>query len=107
MNWQSQLTQLILSYYRENMDEFRQVKLLQQCKLSRRWRSLRIECPTLSAALALREAGDLLREPIAQLRLARQIRLIVHGDLVANIPVQSTKSSQGSFPSGSDADLLL
>jgi hypothetical protein len=108
MNWQSQLTQLILNYYRENTEELQRLSILQECKLSRRWRSLRIECHTAANALALRELSDLIREPIAQLRIARQIRFLVRGELMATVPVQGPSSVIPPLDSrGNDADLLL
>ena len=108
MNWQSQLTQLILNYYRENTAELEQLNILRQCKLTRRWRSLRIECHTASTALALRDLSELIREPIAQLRIARHIKFLVKGDLVATVPVQSCKPLMPPLDArGNDADLLL
>jgi hypothetical protein len=107
MNWQSQLTQLIFDYYRENLNELQKLNLLQHCKVSRRWRSLRIECHKLETALALREVGDLLRQPVSQMRLARNIRLLVNGELMAMIPVYpSDVSADVSDRTGDDADLL-
>jgi hypothetical protein len=107
MNWQSQLTQLIFDYYRENLGERQKLDILQHCRLSRRWRSLRIECQKLETALALREVGDLLRQPVAQLRLARNVRLFVNGQLMAVIPVYPSGVSPNlSDRAGDDADLL-
>lgn len=107
MNWQSQLTQLIFDFYRENLTELQKLRRLRECKVSRRWRSLRIECHSSETALALREVGDLLRQPVSQLRLARTIRLLVKGQLVAMIPVHPTDVSPDlSHRPSDDADLL-
>ena len=88
MNWYSQLTRLILDFYRENPSELRQLNLLYSCKLSRWWGVLRIHCRDIKSAEALVESGHLLREPIAQLRLAHQIKILVKGDVIATLQVQ-------------------
>ena len=88
MNWYSQLTRLILDFYRENPVELKQLSLLYSCKLSRWWGVLRIHCRDMQTAEALVARGALIREPIAQLRLAHQIKILVKGDLVATLLVQ-------------------
>jgi hypothetical protein len=70
-----QLTHLIFNYYRENPRELRALQPLLLCKLSRRWGTFIITCPTLDAYMALLHVQDILREPLAQLRLAKKVRL--------------------------------
>ena len=88
MNWYSQLTRLILDFYRENPVELKQLSILYSCKLSRWWGVLRIHCRDVSAAESIIATAALIREPIAQLRLAHQIKVLVKGDLIATLPVQ-------------------
>jgi hypothetical protein len=89
MNWYSQLTQLLLDYYREDPTELRQLGALQSCKLSRRWGTLHVNCRDRQVADSLVAAGHLLKEPVAQLRLAQQIRILFKGTLVSALPVNS------------------
>lgn len=105
MQWKSQLSYLILSFYREDPEQLRQIQCLSKCKLSRRWGTLRINCGTEEEAQALTQASALLAQPVALLRLARQIKILLQGVPVAAIDVQSCH-----FPyqqQGDDADLLL
>ena len=88
MNWYSQLTRLILDFYREDPSELNRLSILYSCKLSRWWGVLRIHCRDLNTAEALIAAGGLLKEPIAQLRLAHQIKILVQGDLIATLALQ-------------------
>jgi hypothetical protein len=91
MNWYLQLTQLILSFYREDPTQLQQVQLLKLCKLSRRWGVVRIDCRDAQIATAITESIALVREPIAQLRLAQQINILVKGSLVKSLPVHPFK----------------
>ncbi|GAB4375437.1 MAG: hypothetical protein Kow00121_21190 [Elainellaceae cyanobacterium] len=91
MNWYSQLTQLILSFYREDQTQLESLVALQHCKLSRRWGVLRINCESHETAKALMEAIDLLREPVRELRLAQQIKILVSGKSVQAFPIASSK----------------
>ncbi|MGF1497181.1 MAG: hypothetical protein ACFB8W_10210 [Elainellaceae cyanobacterium] len=95
MNWYSQLTRLILDFYREDPVELSQLKALQTCKLTRWWGVLRVHCRDLETAEAIARVGNLLQAPIAELRLAQQIKILVNGDLVTALSVQS-------FPANSD-----
>lgn len=89
MNWYSQLTRLILDFYREDPCSLKQLSILYACKLSRWWGVLRIHCRDMQTAESIIESGSLIREPIAQLRLAHQIKILVKGDLIATLTVQS------------------
>jgi hypothetical protein len=91
MNWYSQLTQLILDFYREDLPELRQLDALHACHISRRWGVLRVNCRSQEAASAVTAASDILKEPVAQLRLAQQIKILLNGALVAALPVSSPK----------------
>ncbi len=88
MNWYSQLTRLILDFYREDPAELRQLKVLQSCRLTRWWGTLRIHCPNSDVAYAIAELSGLLCEPISQLRLAQEIKLVVNGSVVTTLSVQ-------------------
>lgn len=88
MNWYSQLTRLILDFYREDPAELHQLKVLQSCRLSRWWGVIRIHCPNSDVAYSIVERAALLCEPINQLHLAQDVRLIVNGSVVTNLSVQ-------------------
>lgn len=92
MNWYSQLTRLILDFYREDLPQRQQLHPLWNCTLSRRWGTLRIKCRDQETANALVEAGALLKAPIAQLRIAQQIHILMKGHLVATLPIHPSKS---------------
>lgn len=91
MNWNSQLTKLIFDFYRENPEEASQIQGLKRCKLSRRWGVLRIQCHNPAIAQSLAAASDILLEPVAQLRLAKEVRLISDRLLIAALPVNTPK----------------
>ena len=91
MNWYSQLTQLILSFYREDPTQLQQLYPLRHCKLSRRWGVFQVQCTDSQTATAIIHAADLLKEPIAALRLAQQIKIMVKGTVVKTLPVSPSK----------------
>jgi hypothetical protein len=91
MNWYSQLTQLILSFYREDPIELQRLSVLRNCKVTRRWGALRIDCRDRATAKTIVEVGHLLQEPIAQMRLAQDIKVMVRGELIETLPVPSPK----------------
>lgn len=82
MNFSHQLIQLILDFYRENPDQYRTIATLRHCHLSRQWGTLRIQCGDPMIARALTNAIDTLQEPIAQLRLARRLKILANGGFV-------------------------
>ncbi|WP_416674482.1 hypothetical protein [Egbenema bharatensis] len=98
MNWYSQLSQLILSFYREDQPLRQKVEVLQDCKVSRRWGTLRINCKDPQAVETVLEAIDLIREPIAQLRLAHQIKILLQGNVVTTLPIQTSKPKTQNMP---------
>lgn len=86
-NWYSQLTQLIFSFYRENQPQLEQIQFLRTCKLSRRWGIFQVRCSDRETAEQLIGRIDLLRAPIAQLRLAQQIKVMVNRKVITILPV--------------------
>lgn len=103
MNWYSQLTRLILNFYREDPAELQQLKVLQSCRLSRWWGTLRVNCPSAEVAYSIAEASTILCEPISQLRLAQEIKLIVNGAVVTTLSVQKPSCK----PNRRSSDRLL
>jgi hypothetical protein len=79
MNFSKQLTSLILGFYREDPDQYRAIATLQSCQLSRRWGTLRINCADARTAEDLVRGIGFIREPVAKLRLARRLKIVVHG----------------------------
>ncbi|MBF2077226.1 MAG: hypothetical protein IGR76_01565 [Synechococcales cyanobacterium T60_A2020_003] len=105
MQWKSQLSKLILSFYREDPDQLHKIQCLSNCKLFRRWRVLRIHCYTEEDANALTQASAILSQPVALLKLARHIKIFLDGEPVAAIDIQSYRLP--AQHQGDDADLLL
>ncbi|MAS27300.1 MULTISPECIES: hypothetical protein [unclassified Synechococcus] len=81
------LQRLVWSFYREEPQLEAQLEPLRDCKLSRSWGSIRVECvdarhlEEVSALLAL------LRRPLAAMGLGRQIVLKVPGSLQRTYPM--------------------
>jgi hypothetical protein len=73
-----QLTHLIFTYYRENPEERKALQPLLHCKLSRRWGTFIITCPTLDIFMEISGVQNILREPLIQLRLAKKVRIGIH-----------------------------
>jgi hypothetical protein len=89
-----QLTHLIFTYYRENPEELRALQPLLRCKLSRRWGTFIITCPTLDIFMAVSGVQDILREPLVQLRLAKKVRLgINHSSKVEAFSIAPVKGT--------------
>lgn len=97
MNRYSQLTRLVFDFYRENPKELRALRGLASSKVSRWWGVFRINCHDSQAASDLIDAIDLLREPITQLRLAQQVKVMVHGKSIATFPVQVMSLPKNTF----------
>ena len=87
MNRPSQLAKLILDFYRENPIERQQLKLLESSQVFRWWGVLYIRCLDQDQAMAALEGRKWLEEPILQLRLARQIKILVGRQLFAVFPI--------------------
>ncbi|MCD8485962.1 hypothetical protein QPK87_12015 [Kamptonema cortianum] len=92
MNRPSQLTQLIWDFYRENQSELKQLKLLAKCKVFRRWGIFYIRCFEPEVASRMIRAIAILEEPIAKLRLAHKIKILVDHQTVAVFQVKSDKT---------------
>ncbi|NJN31129.1 MAG: hypothetical protein HC824_12370 [Synechococcales cyanobacterium RM1_1_8] len=89
MNFSNQLVRLILDFYREDPEEYRAIALLQNCRLSRRWGTLRIACNDVRTAEDLIRAIDCIREPVAKLRLAKRLKVFVDGAFTKVFPVSA------------------
>lgn len=91
----SQLTRLIWNYYRESNTESQQLKILENCKVNRRWGDFRVHCPNPETADAIAALMPLLELPILKLRLAKRIKVLVQGDLfhVATVGCQHLNPS--------------
>ncbi len=85
----SKLGPLIFSYYREEPTLLAYLEPLCNCRLSRAWFTLRIDCPDPATLRHLVSEIHLLREPVALLRLARRIRLRAPGQAAQWFPVRS------------------
>jgi hypothetical protein len=89
MNFSNQLVRLILDFYREDPEEYRAIAILQNCRLSRRWGTLRIVCDDARTAEALVRAIDFIREPVAKLRLAKRLKILTDGVFTQVFPVET------------------
>lgn len=101
MSRSEQLQHLILSYYREDPDIAASLAILRHCHLSRFWFVLRIDCPSASLADRLAAALPDLRAPVAELKLARHIKLRSPGQRAQLFPVQVPQLGSSSLR-GSD-----
>ena len=86
-----QLAQLILDFYREEPKELRKLQPLRNCKVFRRWGVLYIRCRNQDVAAAIIDAGSLISEPVARLRLAKKITVLNNNTSVAAFPVDFSK----------------
>lgn len=97
MNFSAQLARLILDFYREDPGPYGTVLPLVSCEISRRWGTLRINCGDSQTAEHLIQAIDSLREPIAQLRLARRLQIRVKGGTAQIFPVNPPAKPWGKM----------
>jgi hypothetical protein len=89
-----QLTHLIFNYYRENPEELKVLQSLSLCKLSRRWGTFIIACPTPEVFMEISGVQHILREPLVQLRLARKVRLSIDNrSKVETFPIGPVKGT--------------
>lgn len=91
MKWYGQLTRLILDYYREDRPQLEKIQALRKCRVFRRWGVLRIDCRDRQTAELLTAAASIIKEPIAQLRIAHQINILFRGGLVFSLPVDDSR----------------
>lgn len=91
MNRICQLAQLILDFYREEPQQLRQLELLRDCQVFRRWGVLYIRCPNQKTAGAIVDAGLAITEPVVRLRLAKKITILNNNISFAVFPVDYSK----------------
>ncbi len=89
MNFSKQLITLILGFYREDPEQYRAILTLQHCHLSRRWGTLCINCTDARTAEDLIRGIEFIREPVAKLRLARRLKILVNGAYSRIFPVNA------------------
>lgn len=77
-----------MSYYREDPDLVANLAILRHCQISRFWFVLRIDCPNSDIADRLAAGLSQLRAPVAELKLARHIKLRSPGQRSQLFPVQ-------------------
>jgi len=82
----SQLTHLIWDFYREDWEDLKQLRVLGDCRLCRRWGVFRIECPNNRTAEAVASTLDLIEAPVKQLRLAKRIKIFANKELFVTYP---------------------
>ena len=73
------LLSAVLSFYREEPQELLALEPLQDCRFSRGWSSLRIDCCDQVHLEEVSSLVDLVRIPLAALQLVRTIRLTAPG----------------------------
>ncbi len=89
----SQLTKVILDFYREETKQLQKLQPLLGCQVFRRWGTLYIRCSSQDAVMALLDECLAIAEPVAQLRLARKINLLHHNISVTSFLVQPRQLS--------------
>lgn len=87
MNFNSQLARLILDYHREEPDILERLSALLNCRVQRRWRTIYIHCANCAIADNLVDEHALIAEPLAQLRMAQTLCILVRGRTQARLPV--------------------
>ena len=81
------LQQLVWSFYREEPELEAQLEPLRDCRMSRSWGSIRVECVDASHLEEVSALLALLRRPLAAMDLGRQIVLRVPGSLQRTYPM--------------------
>jgi hypothetical protein len=87
----SQLTRLIWDFYREDPTELQRLKILAKCKVFRRWGVLHIRCWNRDIAERAIAARFLIAEPIAKLRIAREIKISVENTEIVLFSIGTDK----------------
>jgi hypothetical protein len=83
----SQLTKVILDFYREEAQDLQRLQPLLNCQVFRRWGILYIRCPNADTVMRLMDECLAIAAPVAQLRLAKKINLLHQNITVASLPV--------------------
>ncbi|MGK7925665.1 MAG: hypothetical protein AB4290_10530 [Spirulina sp.] len=91
----SQLTRLIWDFYRENQTELQKLKLLAHCKVFRRWGVLHVRCWNRETANAVIAVCSLIEEPIAKLRIARELKISVENTQIALFQIGANPKNMG------------
>jgi hypothetical protein len=81
------LQRLVWSYYREEPHLEARLEPLRDCRLSRSWGSIRVECLNARHLEEVSELLTLLRRPLVAMGLGRQIVLRVPGSLQRTYPM--------------------
>ncbi len=81
------LQRLVWSYYREEPDLAARLEPLRDCRLSRSWGSIRVECMNARHLEDVSALVTLLRRPLLAMGLGRQIVLRVPGSLQRTYPM--------------------
>ncbi len=87
------LTWLVFSFYREDLQMSKALIPIKSCKMSRGFGVINIECIDAEHLEEVSTLIDLLRLPLAALRLARQIVLNAPGHNEQMYPIQMTTQS--------------
>jgi hypothetical protein len=81
------LQRLVLSFYREEPLLEAKLEPLRDCRMSRSWGSVRIECLDASHLEEISGLLELVRRPLAAMGFGRQIVLRVPGALQRSYPM--------------------
>ncbi|MEB3159230.1 MAG: hypothetical protein VKK03_07195 [Synechococcus sp.] len=81
------LQRLVWSFYREEPDLQSELEPLRDCRMSRSWGSIRIECVDAHHLEEVSGLLSLLREPLAAMGLGRQIVMRVPGSVPRTYPM--------------------
>ncbi|MGC6483228.1 MAG: hypothetical protein ACON4T_06665 [Synechococcus sp.] len=87
------LQRLVWSFYREEPDVKVQLEPLRDCRMSRSWGSIRVECVDGRHLEEVSGLLSLLRRPLAAVGLGRQIVLRVRGRVQRIYPMHVPLSS--------------
>lgn len=90
----SQLARLIWNFYRENATEQAKLTALDSCRVFRRWGVLHLRCKNQQIADSLLNTRELIALPIAKLRIAHHMKILVNHQLVADFPIQFDQMDQ-------------
>ncbi|MEM8639377.1 MAG: hypothetical protein AAGG51_11250 [Cyanobacteria bacterium P01_G01_bin.54] len=90
----SQLARLIWNFYRENATEQTRLVPLANCQVFRRWGVLHFRCPNAQVANALLNIRELIALPIAKLRIAHQMKILINHQLIADVPIKFDQLDQ-------------
>lgn len=90
----SQLARLIWNFYRENTTEQTKLTSLSHCQVFRRWGVLHLRCKDQQVAASLLAIREVIALPIAKLRIAHHMKILVNHQLIADFPIQFDQMDQ-------------